>query len=113
MISRVLLSFALSVSFLPTVTGQQPQPRQSPDPQKTTSTQQQNPPDVEPQDVVRITSYLVQVDAVVTPSAPQQKKEGDEISSGPALRQFSQGSRILFGYSIYNAQIDPSTHLPG
>ena len=73
MISRVLLSFALSVSFLPTVTGQQPQPRQSPDPQKTTSTQQQNPPDVEPQDVVRITSNLVQVDAVVT-------KDGKQVS---------------------------------
>src|SRR5205807_7529876 len=50
--------------------------------------------------------------ATAAPSAPQQKKESDEISSGPALSQFSKGSRILFGYSIYNAQIDPSTHLP-
>ena len=49
--------------------------------------------------------------STAAPSAPQ-KKESDEISSGPALRQFSQGSRILFAYSIYNAQIDPSTHLP-
>lgn len=71
MIPRVLLSFALSVSFLPTVTGQQPQPRQTPDPQKTTSAQQQSPPEVEPQDVVRITSNLVQVDAVVTKDGKQ------------------------------------------
>src|SRR5438105_946758 len=64
MISRVLLCFALSVSFLPTVTGQQPQPRQTPDPQKTTSPQPQNPPDIEPQDVVRIASNRGEVGAL-------------------------------------------------
>lgn len=48
----------------------------------------------------------------VSPTTPQQKAQDDDLSSGPALRQFRQGSRILFAYSIYDAQLDQTTHLP-
>jgi hypothetical protein len=34
------------------------------------------------------------------------------ISSGPAVRQFRQGDQVIFAYSVYNAQQDPSTHVP-
>src|SRR5688572_15129192 len=63
---RVLLSPLLLFSILLPVTGQQPQHRPSPDPQPTPSAQQDNPPPTSDQDVVRITTNLVQIDAVVT-----------------------------------------------
>jgi hypothetical protein len=34
------------------------------------------------------------------------------VASGPAMRRFSQGSTVAFGYAIYNAMIEKSTHLP-
>jgi len=63
---RVLLSPLLLFSILLPVTGEQPQNRPSPEPQPTPSAQQQNPPPTSEQDVVRITTNLVQIDAVVT-----------------------------------------------
>jgi len=62
MFIRVLLTLFLIVSILCSAVAQQPPP---PPPQKSTTTQQQTP-DVDSQDVVRITTNLVQIDAVVT-----------------------------------------------
>ncbi|HKP35289.1 MAG TPA: VWA domain-containing protein [Pyrinomonadaceae bacterium] len=62
--TRILLSPLLLFSILLPVTGQQPNPRPSPEPPPA---QKQNPPSVDEQDdVVRITTNLVQIDAVVT-----------------------------------------------
>jgi VWFA-related protein len=36
----------------------------------------------------------------------------DEMTRGPALRRFRQGSTLIFGYAVYNAQLDRSTRLP-
>jgi VWFA-related protein len=36
----------------------------------------------------------------------------DEITGGPAVRRFHQGSIIIFAYGIYKSQIDPATRLP-
>ncbi len=36
----------------------------------------------------------------------------DAITSGPAVRQFRQGAKVIFAYSIYNAPLDAATHLP-
>ena len=65
MCGRVLLALLLWASLLP-VRGQQPQPVSSPLPQGTTNAPPQNPPSIDEQDVVRINTNLVQVDAVVT-----------------------------------------------
>ena len=62
MFVRVLLAVFLIASVLCSVTAQQPPPL----PQKTATTQQQTQPDIDSQDVVRITTNLVQIDAVVT-----------------------------------------------
>ena len=62
--ARLLLAGFLIVSFLYSVIAQQPQ--SPPLPQKSPTTQQQTAPDLDSQDVVRITTNLVQIDAVVT-----------------------------------------------
>ena len=36
----------------------------------------------------------------------------DAVISGPAVRKFRQGDKIICGYSIYNAATDANTHLP-
>jgi len=41
-----------------------------------------------------------------------QQAQQDAISSGPAVRQFRQSDKLIFAYSIYNAQPDAATHLP-
>ena len=51
-----------------------------------------------------------QTDSGAPESGPQI--ENNEIVSSPAVRQFHAGSRLLFACSIYNAQLNPSTHLP-
>src|SRR5438874_2169504 len=71
MIQRTLLSLLLLVTLLPRVTGQQPQQRPATEPPKPATTQPQNPPDIDSQDVVKITTNLVQVDAVVTKDGKQ------------------------------------------
>src|SRR5258705_9703008 len=63
MFVRVLLAVFLIGAVLCSVTAHQQPP---PPPQKSPTTQQQAPPDVDSQDVVRITTNLVQIDAVVT-----------------------------------------------
>ena len=59
MYGKAFLSALLLSSLLLPIRGQQPQPAPSPVPQRT-------PPAADEQDVVRITTNLVQVDAVVT-----------------------------------------------
>ena len=68
MFARVLLTAFLITSILCGAIAQQPQPSPS---QKPATTQQQPPPDIDSQDVVRITTNLVQVDAVVTKDGRQ------------------------------------------
>ncbi|HSP62468.1 MAG TPA: VWA domain-containing protein [Pyrinomonadaceae bacterium] len=64
---RVFLAALLLCSLWLSVSGQQPQPAPRPSPSPT----QQNPPRDEDQDVVRITTNLVQVDVVVTKDGKQ------------------------------------------
>src|SRR5437016_1539213 len=71
MAQRTLLSLMLLVSFLPRATGQQPQQRPTTQASKPATTQPQNPAEVDSQDVVKITTNLVQVDAVVTKDGKQ------------------------------------------
>src|SRR2546423_4750795 len=66
MIRRTFLSLLLVIVILPLATGQQPQP-----PQKPATTQPQNAPEVDAQDVVKISTNLVQVDAVVSKDGKQ------------------------------------------
>jgi len=66
MITRVLLSLLLLFSISLPGTGQQPKTLPAAEPQPTTSAQRQNPPAIEQEDVVRITTNLVQVDVSVT-----------------------------------------------
>ncbi len=61
MVARILLSSSLILSMLLTTFAQQPTP-----PPKPTPPAQEKPPEIDSQDVVRITTNLVQIDAVVT-----------------------------------------------
>src|SRR6266513_5749561 len=61
MFLKVLLSICLMLSMLLATLGQQPTP--SP---KQTPTTQEKPPDIDSQDVVKITTNLVQIDVTVT-----------------------------------------------
>jgi VWFA-related protein len=36
----------------------------------------------------------------------------DAFTRGPAVRKFQQGVTLLFGYAVYNARVNKSTHLP-
>lgn len=66
MTSRVLLSLLLFGALILPVIAQQVQPGASPQQPTSAPAQQPTPPEVEGQDVVRITTNLVQVDVVVT-----------------------------------------------
>lgn len=66
MIKKVLLSPLLMVSILLPVIGQQPRPQPTPQPSPAKPAQPQNPPADDQEDVVRITTNLVQVDVSVT-----------------------------------------------
>jgi VWFA-related protein len=71
MIRRLLLSAILIVSTLPLSVGQQPQPSSSPQQKKPATSPTQPPPETESQDVVKITTNLVQVDVSVTKDGKQ------------------------------------------
>jgi len=71
MIQRTFLSLMLLVALVPRATGQQPPQRPPTEPPKPATAQPQNPTEVESQDVVKITTSLVQVDAVVTRDGKQ------------------------------------------
>jgi VWFA-related protein len=36
----------------------------------------------------------------------------DALTRGPAVRKFRQGATLLFGYAVYNAQLNKATRLP-
>ena len=36
----------------------------------------------------------------------------DQLSNGPAVRRFRQGSPLTLGYAVYNAVVDKNTHHP-
>jgi len=36
----------------------------------------------------------------------------EAITAGPAVRQFHSGDKLIFAYSIYNAALNETTHLP-
>src|SRR5258708_23378368 len=75
MYGKALLSALLLSSLLLPIRGQQPLPSPAPAPQRT-------PPAADAQDVVRITTNLVQVDVVVTKDGKQEtdlKPEDFEI----------------------------------
>jgi len=86
MIQRTFLSLMLLVALVPRATGQQPQQRPTTEPPKPATAPPQNPPETESQDVVKITTNLVQVDAVVT-------KDGKQITDlkGEDFQLFEDG----------------------
>jgi VWFA-related protein len=43
---------------------------------------------------------------------PVQQDGREAINAGPAVRQFRQGDKLIFAYSIYNAALSEATHLP-
>jgi len=45
-------------------------------------------------------------------AGPTEQDAADVIIAGPAVRQFHQGDKLIYGYSIYNALPDTTTHLP-
>jgi len=45
-------------------------------------------------------------------AAETRQDSEDTVISGPAVRQFRQGDKLIYGYSIYNAPLDVTTHLP-
>ena len=83
MYGKAFLSALLLSSLLLPIRGQQTQPAPSPAPQRT-------PPAADDQDVVRITTNLVQVDAVVT-------KDGKQVTdlSAEDFDLFEDGEVLL------------------
>src|SRR5437660_6474682 len=70
MIRKIAVALLLLAFCLPLAIGQQPAQTPNPQSQKPV-TPAQNPPEVDSQDVVKITTNLVQVDAVVTKDGKQ------------------------------------------
>jgi VWFA-related protein len=50
--------------------------------------------------------------ASLNPTSAQANAADEEISNGPAVRRFHQGSALIFAYAIYNALVDQVTHRP-
>jgi len=70
-IQRTFLSLILLLANVPPALSQQPASSPLPSTQKPAATQTQNPPEIDSQDVVKISTNLVQVDAVVTKDGKQ------------------------------------------
>lgn len=49
-------------------------------------------------------------DKPATGAVPQAAREA--ITGGPAVRQFHSGDKLIYAYSIYNAALNETTHLP-
>ncbi len=47
-----------------------------------------------------------------TAASEQANAADEEISNGPGVRRFHQGSTLVFAYAIYNALVDQVTHQP-
>ena len=50
--------------------------------------------------------------ATLNAANEQTKAVDDEISNGPAVRRFRQGTDLILAYAVYNARLDGVTHLP-
>jgi VWFA-related protein len=63
---------------------------------------------------ITLSGLVLLKDLPVTPTGadPSSQNAREAISAGPALRQFHQGDKVLFAYSVYNAQQNDATHLP-
>jgi VWFA-related protein len=103
MIPRTLLSLILILTNVPLVFTQQPAP---PLPQKP-ATPAQNPPEIEPLDVVRISANLVQVDAVVT-------KDGKQVADLTAddFELFEDGKPQTITNFSYISNVSDATAAP-
>src|SRR5512132_2542569 len=105
MISRVLLSLLAFSSLIFPVIAQQVQPSTSPQQPTVTPAQQPTPPEVDAQDVVRITTNLVQVDVVVTKDGkPVKNLQPDDFEifedgKPQAITNFSFISNLPAGMS--------------
>ncbi|MGZ8843666.1 MAG: VWA domain-containing protein, partial [Pyrinomonadaceae bacterium] len=112
MIRRLLLSAILIVSTLPLSIGQQPQPSPSPEQKKPATSPTQPPPEMESQDVVKITTNLVQVDVSVTKDGKQvtdltpEDFELMEDGKPQTITNFSYISN--FEATPANAQVTPA-----
>ncbi|MGZ8846178.1 MAG: VWA domain-containing protein [Pyrinomonadaceae bacterium] len=100
------LSSPILCLLLVPVSGQQPQPAPSPTPQEATIAPQQKPPSIDQQDVVRINTNLVQVDAVVA-------KDGKQVTDLKAedFEIFQDGRRQTITNFSYISNV-PSTLPP-
>lgn len=111
MIRRLLLSAIFIVSTLPLSIGQQPQPSPSPAQKKPATSPTQPPPEMESQDVVKITTNLVQVDVSVTKDGKQvtdltpEDFELMEDGKPQTITNFSYVSN--FEATPANAQVTP------
>lgn len=111
MICRLLLSAILMISTLPLSVGQQPQPSPSPEQKKPATSPTQPPPEMESQDVVKITTNLVQVDVSVTKDGKQvtdltpEDFELMEDGKPQTITNFSYVSN--FEATPANAQVKP------
>lgn len=106
---RLFVSVVVLVSLLSTLQGQQPaqRPAPSPPPFRTPPTQSQGAPREEDQDVVRITSNLVQVDAVVT-------KDGKQVTDLKAddFEIFEDGKPQLITQFAYVSNVPAFAAIP-
>ena len=51
--------------------------------------------------------------AATTPASPgANQTTADNAMANPAMRRFRQGSKLLFAYVVYKAQLDKATHSP-
>jgi len=104
MIPRAFLSLILMLTNVPLVLAQQPAP---PLPQKPAATQTQTPPEIDSQDVVRISANLVQVDAVVT-------KDGKQVADLTAddFELFEDGKPQTITNFSYISNVNDATAAP-
>jgi VWFA-related protein len=61
--------------------------------------------------VLTVSSIVITPDSSTTDSASALSGEQDRFAV-PGSRAFRQGSSLMFGYAVYNAQLDLTTHLP-
>jgi VWFA-related protein len=66
-------------------------------------------------DYLALSGIVVHSDEGLAPKPSSNvpaKPAADNITAGPAVRQFHQGSNLIAVYAVYNALLDPTTHLP-
>ena len=63
-------------------------------------------------EVPNLRNQRIALSGLVLWSSQTPSESESAISGSPGVRQFRQGSEIGMAYSIYNAPLDPATHLP-